>query len=239
MLDPQSAVGHERLALAMVALGDSDGAERHLRSAIEFAPDSVLAHRMLAGIYMARKDWEAVDTELDALDRLLPGSVEPHLARAEFLALLGAYDEAAAEYEEAAAIQRRTANGVAGQDASLAAARFYIDMQGGVPACSKGLPHAQDSLRLRPDNAAALDMVGWGLMLCRKPQEAVGVLERAVASAPRSPRYRYHLARAYSDLGRREEALHQLTRVSDLDPGGPWERLALTERVRVERDIDE
>jgi tetratricopeptide (TPR) repeat protein len=78
-------------------------------------------------------------------------------------------------------------------------------------------------------------MVGWGLMLCRKPQEAVGVLERAVENAPRSARYRYHLARAFSDLGRREEALHQLTRVSDLDPGGPWERLAIAERVRVER----
>jgi tetratricopeptide (TPR) repeat protein len=132
-LDPQSAGGHERLALALIALGESNGAERHLQSAIQLAPGSALAHRMLAGIYMARKDWEAVDTELDALERLSPGNVEPHLARAEFLALLGAYDEAAAEYEEAAAIQRRAATGVVGQDASLAAARFYIDMQGGAP----------------------------------------------------------------------------------------------------------
>jgi tetratricopeptide (TPR) repeat protein len=237
-LDPASASAHTRLALAMIALGDASGAEVQLRTAVRLNPNEPLARRALAGIFMARSDWEAVDAQLDEFERLLPGRVEPHLARAEFLALLGAYPEAEAQYEKAASVQRDGQSGEAGPDASLAAARFYIDTQSGEPACRKGLPHAQYSLRLNPDSAAALDLVGWGLVLCGEPADALGTLEKAVENAPRSPRYRYHLARVYANLGRLEEALHQLTRVNDLDPGGPWTRLATVEKARVERGIE-
>jgi tetratricopeptide (TPR) repeat protein len=50
------------------------------------------------------------------------------------------------------------------------------------------------------------------------------LLEKAVQRAPDVARYRYHLGKAYANLGRSEDARDQYTRVLDLDPGGPWEQ---------------
>jgi tetratricopeptide (TPR) repeat protein len=74
--------------------------------------------------------------------------------------------------------------------------------------------------------------VGWSLVLCRRPAEALSYLEQAVALASDAPRYRYHLAKAYAGLDRYAEARDQYTRVMDLDPGGPWELLAKSELAR-------
>ena len=231
-LDPNAAGAHTRLSLALAALGELEGAIAHLQTAKGLAPEDPLTRRALAGIHMSRKEWALADAELDAISKLQPASVGPHLARAEYHSLRGEYDDAEREYEQAVGIERGGPGGEGEPEAALAAARFYIDTRGKI--CERGLPHAQTALQRQPDSPVALDLVGWGLVICGDPAGGLNALEQAVHSAPLSPRYRYHLARAYADLGRPREALHQLTRVTDLDPGGPWSRLATAERVKIE-----
>jgi len=101
--------------------------------------------------------------------------------------------------------------------------------------CEKGLPAARASLALHPDDPASFDAVGWALMLCNQPRDALRGLEGAVRAAPNVPRYHLHLAKAYKALGRYADAREQYNRVLDLDPGGPLERLALDDLVRLPR----
>jgi tetratricopeptide (TPR) repeat protein len=236
-LEPANADALTRLAVAQIALGETDKALENLQNSVRLKGNDPLSRRALAGLLMARREWLAADMNLQALERLQPSSPEPRLARAEFLTLYGDYEAADEEYDQAASLERAGlgTNGNSA-NASLAAARYFIEVRGGDRVCNRGLPHAQFALQKMPRDPAALDMVGWALALCGRPDEGVGALERAVELSPYTPRYRYHLARAYRALGRPDDALHQLTRVLDLDSEGPWSRLAITEQARIESE---
>ena len=78
------------------------------------------------------------------------------------------------------------------------------------------------------------------LMICQSARPVEGFwysaticFQAAVSVAPDVPRYRFHLARAYRQLGRYPEAREQYARLQDLDPGGPFERLATRDLVAL------
>lgn len=230
-LQPAVAGPHAQLAVALLSLGDEQSALSHLRTAVTLDPGQLLSHHLLARIYTGRKDWSSAAAEFQTLRKLEPNAIELHMQLAEYHMARGEYDEAEAEYKEAVKIQKSGANGSA-PDAALALSRFYTDIRGF--GC-QGLEPAQDSLLLHPDDPSSTDAVGWSLVLCGRPADAVSSLEKAVSTAPDVPRYSYHLAHAYELLGRKGEALDEYNRVRDLDPGGPWERLALKAIVNLGR----
>jgi tetratricopeptide (TPR) repeat protein len=238
-LEPDYAPAHARLALALFALGNSEAALGHVATAVELDADDPLPRHVLARIYTATGDWARAEEQLQALNRLEPGGVETHLEWAEFYRLQGEYDLAEGELIDAVNAQIAASAlpglipGGTGEsaNAAMALARFYTDARGF--GCEKGLPAARQAVSLRPDDPAGFDAVGWALVICGRPEDALSSLEEAVERSPDEPRYRYHLARAYSALGRRTEARDQYAWTSDLDPGGPWERLSFTDLVNM------
>jgi tetratricopeptide (TPR) repeat protein len=233
-LDPAYAPASSQMALLLLTTGDLDGALSRLQVAIKLDPDDPLPHDVLARLHMGAGDWEDAEVELKTLQRLEPGAVEPHMRWAEYYRARGEYDLAEDAYIEASNLQMAGAEAAPGTDASLTLALFYTDVRGF--GCERGLPAAQRSLELHPGKAASLDALGWALMLCGRADDALVYLEGAVKTAHNEPRYRFHLARAYRDLGRTAEARAQYMRVVDLDPGGPLERFATGEIIALPPD---
>ena len=228
---PDSSDVQARLGLALLAGGDVDDALQHLQVATELDPNNSLPRHALASIYMSRKEWDLAAAELRTLRRLEPDGITARLEVAEYFKLRGQYEEAEANLREAALLQRVAGPKPGEVDASLALARFYTDVRG--QGCERGLPAAQDSLSLHPGDPDSLDAVGWSLVLCKDARSAISPAERAVEGAPEVPRFRYHLAKAYALVGRSLDARTQYTRVMDLDPGGPWERLAQSDMAAL------
>ena len=64
----------------------------------------------------------------------------------------------------------------------------------------------REAHRLAPDNAAITDSLGWALFLKGEREEAIALLEQAVAGEPADVEINEHLGDAYFTVGRRVEA---------------------------------
>jgi tetratricopeptide (TPR) repeat protein len=242
-LEPDYAPAQTRLALAMFNQGDADDALARLQRSVALDGSDPLTRHVLARLYTAQEQWALAEEQLTTLNTLEPDGIETHLDWAEFYRLQGDYDKAEGEYIAAADAQIVADTLVgpgsagtgdfdsSGSNAGLTLARFYTDVIG--TGCNKGLPAARRLVALHPDDTDSFDAVGWALVLCGQSSQALSSLEGAIARAPDVPRYRYHLARAYFGLGRYADAREQYNRVRDLDPGGPWEKLALNAIVSL------
>lgn len=243
---PDSASAHARLGLALFTLGDAETALEHVETAVTLDTDDPLPRHILARIYTALGDWDEAEAQLQALNRLQPDGVETHLEWAQFYRLQGEYDLAEGEYIDAVNAQITASvlppgsllGGVEEEtNAGLLLARFYTDIRGF--GCEKGLPAARQAVVLRPDDPAGFDAVGWALVICNRPADALSTLEEAVRRSPDQPRYHFHLARAYRDLERYADAREQYNITMDLDPKGSWEYLALTDLVAFPPDAEQ
>ncbi|HYP39532.1 MAG TPA: tetratricopeptide repeat protein [Chloroflexia bacterium] len=232
-LQPNFADAHARLGLALLDMGDPETARSYLLLAVQLDPRQPLPRQVLARLYTQRGEWELAESEFQAWRDLEPGSVDLHLQLAEYYRLRGLYEEAEDEYLNAVEVQRAVPpeQVTPENDAGLALSRFYSDVRG--QGCDKGLPFAKDAISRHPNDPASLDAIGWSLVLCRASRDALPALESVVGIAPDVPRYHYHLAKAYAALGRYTEARDHYTWVMDLDPTGPWERLARSELPRL------
>ena len=149
-----------------------------------------------------------------------------HLQVADYYAQLGAYDLAEDEYISSFDLEKASVPKAAtGLDAALTVSRFYTDVRG--MGCEKGLPAARESVGKHPSEPASLDAVGWALVQCNRPSDALSSLETAVQKAPDTARFRYHLGKAYALLNRTTGARTEFARAVDLDPTGPWEHASL------------
>jgi tetratricopeptide (TPR) repeat protein len=224
---PNLADAHSYLAIALLDTGRPEEAKTHLDIAIRLDAERPLPRYVLARLYMQQRDWDRASSELSTLKRLEPTSVQVHLQIAEYYRLRGAYELAEDEYIEAVNLQRDVEEAPEELDAWLALATFYATVSGF--DCERGIDAARGSVARRPDNPAALDALGWSLLLCSQPQESLSSLENAVRLAPENARYVYHLGRAYVTLGRYEDARSRFRRTIDLDPNGEWEQRAIRE----------
>lgn len=75
------------------------------------------------------------------------------------------------------------------------------------------------ALEADPGHADAMHNLGTLLVKTGRPQEALPLLERAVALKPQSPAHRENLADVYRLLGRRKDAAAQYKQALTLDPG--------------------
>ncbi|MDQ6695564.1 MAG: tetratricopeptide repeat protein [Chloroflexota bacterium] len=226
-----AAYAQAQIAAALLGTGDSKGALLAANAAVRADARNPLVHHILVRLYIAQQQWPQAQSELDALSNLEPGSVEVQLERAQYYTARGMYDDAERAYRDAVDAQRAQVSSTDAVDAALAQSRFYTDVRG--MGCERGLPAARESLLAHPDDPASLDAVGWSTLLCRRASEAIPDLQKALHLAPDVPRYMYHLGRALAEAGQYADAMSAYNRVSDLDPTGPWEHVALQARAEL------
>jgi len=80
--DPDNAVAHYQLGLALDQLGSTNRAEGEWRNAVRLRPEMVEAHRALAGVAIHRSDAAALGQEADQIIALQPNAPDGYLLRA-------------------------------------------------------------------------------------------------------------------------------------------------------------
>lgn len=97
----------------------------------------------------------------------------------------------------------------------------------GVRVEDVGLPAAQKAVELAPEDALALDALGWSYLSSGRLALAVQTLLEALERAPDYYPARLHLAMTYLSQGNSNAAYVELTHVRDVDPNGPSGQLAV------------
>jgi cellulose synthase operon protein C len=80
--DPQNAVAHYQLGLALEGLGNDSRAEAEWRETVRLRPDIVEAHRALANSAIHNKDVAALSQEANQIIALAPAAPDGYLMRA-------------------------------------------------------------------------------------------------------------------------------------------------------------
>lgn len=100
-----------------------------------------------------------------------------------------------------------------GQDALLMTDLARASLEAGDMAVARA--YAAHAYRLLPMNPATADIFGWTLLRTGQgSQQAIDLLEKAVALAPGHPALQLHLGQAYAAMGRRGEAKLALARAA-------------------------
>jgi len=105
---------------------------------------------------------------------------------------------------------------VGNRDAALLSELAYAYI--GDDDADTGLRYAKAAYALAPLNPATADAFGWALYQQGDTAAAVQLLEKAVAIAPAHAALRWHLAQAYTDIGRAPEAKTNIA-AAMADPG--------------------
>jgi len=90
----------------------------------------------------------------------------------------------------------------------------------GVDTQNTGLSAAREALRLAPEDAKTLDLVGWMLLTNRDAYTAERFLQQALGKDNWNPVFHLHLAQVFLQTGRLKEAEDHLRRAVELDPDG-------------------
>ena len=98
----------------------------------------------------------------------------------------------------------------------------------------RALQTAEHAYKLKPDNAAVADTLGWMLVEQGNTKRGIEVLQKAVAAAPKAFEIRYHLAQALAKSGDKAKARNELERLLSTDAKFPQqaEALALLKQLR-------
>ena len=230
---PQSARGHNNLALELQRLGRNQDANLEFSRAVALQPTYVSAHSNWGTALLAQGRPNDAIEHLRIAVELAPTYADAHLNFGNALAAVGRTREAIVQYEEALRLQPTAADvhfnlGVAldivGQhegaaqhlrtavesrpdlvDAHYRLARLADDSD----HMEEAEKQYEDVLRLAPRNAAA--EAGLGVLLARvgRMESAVEHLENAVRLRPNDPDTLSNLGNVYLLLGHTREAIAQ------------------------------
>jgi len=77
----------------------------------------------------------------------------------------------------------------------------------------RSLETAQKAYQLAPDDSAISDTYGWIMLHKGDKKDALSIIQATVFRAPASPDIRYHLAKALSANGKKDQALKEVSRL--------------------------
>ena len=179
--------------------------------------DAAEAYRKAADI---RFDESTMLRVVDALDRagrrpeastVLALFLTQHPENIPGLRLAAHWQVAAGEWDAAISTLENLRSRVGSRDAAMLAELSYA--HAGAGDLDDALAYGAAAYDIAPLNAVATDAYGWALYQTDEDEKAADLFEKAVALAPRHPGLRWHLAQAYADLGRKEEARAQIAQV--------------------------
>ena len=190
---------------------DQDG-RADLDRALELNPKSVLV-RGLRGLY-----WKRQGNYQQALSEyLLAAETEPEnpawrVSIAETYAQMGDLSSALVAYQRATELASKES--IYWRLLALFCAANNVQVE------DVGLPAAQKAVQLAPDDASALDMLGWSYLSSGRLSLAEQTLLDAIELAPEFASAHLHLGMTYLAQADRDAAHLELTRARDLDPQG-------------------
>lgn len=220
---------------AWMSVGELDKAEESARRLIQLEPKRAASYIPLAGILEARHDLNGVEDTLAKAVAAEPGNTQIGMAVGEFHLRNRRLDKANQAFEAVLAVEPDNAGALTGKgmvnqlrNDRDKAVEYYLQAIQAKPDHAPALNnlamlYAEDEeTRLIAMNLAmaaftqagndpsVIDTLGYVLIRNKRPQDALRVLERAKALAPGNPVIKYHIALAYADLDRRQEAVEML-----------------------------
>jgi TolB-like protein/DNA-binding winged helix-turn-helix (wHTH) protein/Tfp pilus assembly protein PilF len=204
-MDPEFARAHSALAdcyMSLGLLGVGRGsemfsqAEKEARAALALDPSLAEAHTSLAYLkFWEQWDWPAAEREFRRAIALNPDYATAHQWYAEYLRLMGRFDESIAESNRALELDPLS---------------LVINMEAGLPyyfrhQYDKALEHFQKALALDPSFALAYVESGWVYEEQNNLPRAIATFKKAAALDDTTP-VQIALAHAYGMSGQTAEA---------------------------------
>lgn len=225
-LMPDSAEAHLHLGLDYQELGRPEESVQLFRKALALKPDLAEAYLALGQSSLEAQQYQDALEAYQGMREVMPGSVEAHLRIGQALVELDRAKEAQEAFLEACTLEPDNAlaffglgmaEATSGEYASAVEAlkRARLLLQGDVPELTRSvnlalaeclfrlegfedaLAASQEAVRLDPERAEALDLVGMCYLNLNRVHEAVGALEQAALKAPELPIVHFHLGLAY------------------------------------------
>jgi TolB-like protein/DNA-binding winged helix-turn-helix (wHTH) protein/Tfp pilus assembly protein PilF len=177
---------------------------RAVQKALELDPSFPAAHAVMADLHREQWQWSDAEREYKLALELNPNDAGAHLAFAGWLLSQGRTEEAQAWSRRARELDPL---GVTGNTIGwiLFQSRHY----------EEAIRELRSDLAVHPDDGSTYWFLGYALIANGQPDEAIRVLEKALALSRRSPGVMGVAVRAYAHAGRRREALgllHELKR---------------------------
>ncbi len=197
-----SADGHVLAGDLASASGDAAQARRRYAQALALDPG---AHLALVNLYQATQGGEGAEDFTRLAEKLVKGGGQPDWVMrllADSYLNQGQWDRARQWYEQLLKTE------AFGRDVEIYnnLANIYARTD-----LSKGLETAQAGMAINRRSPALLDTLGWILVQQGKPADALPYLRDAFAMNSASAETRYHLGYSLWKLGRKEEAVTELT----------------------------
>ncbi|HKD66889.1 MAG TPA: tetratricopeptide repeat protein [Candidatus Binataceae bacterium] len=220
---PESGFCHNRLGMALQAVGDLTGAERELAIAMKLDVHDYAAEYDLAMVHAQQQRYaQAAREAADALRHL------PNAPASAYISLAQLYDAAEDPAASEAAFARAETLPGGGFDTVLARAQLKLGHKDG-PGAEQQL---KPILGVAPDDPRALLMLGSAMALQKRYNDALAAYEHASRVVPANLTVRFLIALTLHNLGRNREALEQCRLVLQRAPTDPNARslLALLQR---------
>lgn len=165
------------------------------QKALELDPGLAEAHILLADIYQEQWRWSDAEAEHKRALDLKPNDAAAHVGFAHWLLTQGRAEEAVTW-----TLRGRELDPLEVSGATIGETLFFARRY------DEALRELRSELAVHGDSASALWYLGFVLIAKDQPEEAVPVLEKAVALTDRGPGAIGVLIRAYAHAGRRDDA---------------------------------
>jgi len=198
---PDNAFNHNLLGELFLAKGDTAGAEKSMRKAIEMAPKWWLPYRSLALTQMRQKQYQAAITTLQEGLKASGGNAEMKVTLGQLLEEQGQIDAAIKHYEDW--LSAESSAKVAANNLAMLLATHRTDRIS-LEKARKLMDPLQDS------SPVYLDTLGWIQLKLGDADAAIRTLERAVAAQPDAAVFRFHQGMAYEAKGELDKARNAL-----------------------------
>ncbi len=179
------------------------------RKALELDPQLAEAHNLLAAMERAQWQWAEAEGEYKLALELSPNDPGAHIEYADWLMCHGRTEEAVAW-----AARAREHDPLAVPGARIAWILFHARRY------DDSIQELRSVLAVQPDDARALENLGFVLIAKGQPEEAIPPLERALAITHHTPAIIGVLIRAYAHAGRRADALRLLAELNRRNQSG-------------------
>ena len=179
------------------------------RKALELDPQLAEAHNLLAAMERAQWQWAEAESEYKLALELSPNDAGAYIEYADWLLCHGRTEEAVAWAERA-----REHDPLAVPGARIAWILFHARRY------DESIQELRSVLAVQPDDARTLENLGFTLIAKGQPEEAIPLLEKALAITHRTPAIIGVLIRAYAHAGRHEDALRLLAELKRRNQSG-------------------